>query len=120
MGSTVATVNQQLLRGRQRLREALDAKYGRRADWRGFFLLALGKDAPPLPIGAPTGEWLGSLPAQMVAGALVLGGAVWIGEHLAEEPKAVLERPAIFVAPLVRAGRQEMAEKRKVMGGVDI
>lgn len=94
--ATVATVNQQLLRGRQRLREALDAKYGRRADWRGFFLLALGREAPTA-IGAASTGWLGSLPIQLAAGVLVLGGGIWLAEELTQDP--VLPLSEVTLAP---------------------
>ncbi|MEM7311024.1 MAG: sigma-70 family RNA polymerase sigma factor [Planctomycetota bacterium] len=113
----VATVQARLLRGRQRLREELDRRYGDRASWRGYFVLALGGPRAFLGPDAPLG-WLHSAPAKTAAagllvGGLLVGGGAMEGERFRagerDEPVAALPpagapaTPTSEVAPAAAA-----------------
>jgi RNA polymerase sigma factor (sigma-70 family) len=94
----VETVHARLLRGRQRLREELDRRYGKRASWRGFFVLALG--GPGAFLGPePPLAWVHGAPAQLAAAGLLAGGLL-LGARAALAPGEHVDGLAVAPAML--------------------
>jgi RNA polymerase sigma factor (sigma-70 family) len=98
LGEKVTTIHARLMRGRQRLREELDRRYGERTSWRGFFVLALGGPEAFLPPPPPLG-WVHSLPAKLGAAA-VLASGLWLGARALQVEPAGPDRRSELVAAL--------------------